>query len=188
MFSLDHALLLLEQYKYLLLFPLAVIEGPIITIIAGLLVATGLLNPYLVYVIVVAGDIVGDTVWYLVGRFGHTHISRWLERFFGITREKIDQAKAKIEKRRFRMTALFKLTQGIGFAGLVAAGAVRVSYPLFVLACLSVTLGQVAVYLTLGIFFGSAYQHISNFFDYFALGTVAVGAAALVYLWYHRKK
>ena len=187
--SLDAVLQLLSTYGYFILFPLAIVEGPIVTVIAGFLVTTGVFNPFIAYAVVVAGDIVGDSFWYGLGRFGGGHFTRALERWFGITQEKIQTVKHKLEHHRFKMTAIAKLSQGVGFAGMIAAGVVRIPYPLFVFACLLVTLCQCAVYLLLGMFFGHAYKTIGNYFDYAALGTIAVVVAAgIAFLWYRRRK
>ncbi len=187
--SLDAVLQLLSTYGYFILFPLAIVEGPIVTVIAGLLVTTGVFNPFIAYVVVIVGDIVGDSFWYGLGRFGGGHFTRLLERWFGITQEKIQAVKHKLEHHRFKMTAISKLSQGVGFAGMIAAGVVRMSYPLFVFACLLVTLAQCAAYLLLGIFFGNAYNTIWSYLDYAALGTVALVASAIgVFLWYRRRK
>jgi membrane protein DedA with SNARE-associated domain len=186
--NLDYALQLLSAYGYLLLFPLAVFEGPIVTVIAGLLVTAGVLNPVIVYFVVVAGDIVGDSFWYAVGRFGGGGFTRMVEKIFGVKKENIEKAKDRMEKNRFKMTMLSKLIHGIGFAGLIAAGAVRVSYPLFVLACLVVTLGQVAVFLALGLLFGHAYAQIGQYLDYFAATMVVVVLLGITFfIWWRRK-
>jgi len=57
---MDYAFSLLLTYKYLILIPLAVVEGPIITVIAGFLITLGYMNIFLVYLIVIAGDLAGD--------------------------------------------------------------------------------------------------------------------------------
>lgn len=178
-------LILLQMYGYVALFPLAVIEGPIITIIAGLLVTAGVFNPYAVYLIVVTGDIVGDSVWYAVGRFGGGPFTRALKRMFNITDEKITATKDRFETHRIRMTMLSKLTHGIGFAGLVAAGVVRVSYLLFVFSCLVVTLFQCAVFLSIGLFFGSAYHIIEQYLNHFAAFTICAAVVVVIFgAWY----
>jgi len=184
--SLAYAVVLLEHYGYYILFPLAVIEGPIITIIAGFLVTIGIFNPFIVYGVVVAGDIVGDSFWYGVGRFGGGPITTFLERVSGIKKATIQKAKGMMEKNRFKTTMLFKFSQGIGFAGFIAAGMVRVYYPLFVLACLIITLMQSAVFLTIGLLFGKAYEQIGTYFNYFAYGVIALAVLGLV-LWYFLK-
>ncbi len=183
--SLAYAVTLLEHYGYYILFPLAVIEGPIITVIAGFLVTIGIFNPFVAYSVVVAGDIVGDSFWYGVGRFGGGPISRFLERVFNIQKSTIQKAKGMMEKNRFKTTMFFKFAQGIGFAGFIAAGIVRVSYPLFVLACLIVTLAQSAVFLGIGLLFGKAYEQIGSYFNYFAEAVVALVVVGLL-VWYFK--
>ena len=58
---------LLLTYRYVILVPLAIIEGPIVTIICGFLVTLKVFNPLLVYVVMVLGDIVGDGWPYYMG-------------------------------------------------------------------------------------------------------------------------
>ena len=187
--SLDQVVVLLEHFTYLILFPLAIIEGPIVTVIAGFLVATQVLNGFVVYAIVVAGDVVGDTLWYSVGRYSHSHIARWLERFFAIPPEKITHAKERIVQHRFRTISIFKLTQGVGFAGLVATGMARVPYPLFISACAVISVTQVAFFPVLGIFFGSAYESIGGYFNEVAFASCIVAVLTLgYYTWKHKKE
>ncbi|HUZ60693.1 MAG TPA: hypothetical protein VMU83_18125, partial [Hanamia sp.] len=61
---------LLLKFRYVILFPLAVVEGPILAVIAGFLCTEGYLNLFIVYTIIVLGDITGDTICYLFGRWG----------------------------------------------------------------------------------------------------------------------
>src|SRR6185295_20205952 len=60
---------ILEHYKYLVIFPIAVIEGPIIIVISGFLVYMGFLNVYVAYVVLVVADTIGDSLYYLVGKY-----------------------------------------------------------------------------------------------------------------------
>lgn len=61
---------LLLTYKYIILIPLSIIEGPIVTVICGFLVTLKFFNPFLVYVVMVLGDIVGDGLIYYMGYSG----------------------------------------------------------------------------------------------------------------------
>src|SRR3989338_6363855 len=79
---------LLLTYKYLILIPLSIIEGPIVTVIAGFLVTLKFFNLFLIYIIMVAGDVVGDGIAYSFGYFG----KRFLH-YFKITDEKLEKAK-----------------------------------------------------------------------------------------------
>ena len=88
-FSLSQILGWLIQYKYIVLFPIMVFEGPIITILAGFLSSLGYLNIFIAYGIVVMGDIVGDSLYYAAGRWSKQFIfTRW-GRYIGVTTERM---------------------------------------------------------------------------------------------------
>ncbi len=56
---IDTASTLLEAHPYLLLFPLVLLEGPIATVAAGLLVATGIMSWPVAYAVAVPADLAG---------------------------------------------------------------------------------------------------------------------------------
>jgi len=60
----------LLQYRYLALFPLACIEGPILALVVGFMVHLGYFSFIPAYFIMVLGDFVPDSVYYFIGRFG----------------------------------------------------------------------------------------------------------------------
>lgn len=67
----------LAVYGYAALLPLAVIEGPAVTVFAAFLAAEGVFSVAAVYVVVVIGDLLGDVVYYAIGRW---MIGRWTRR------------------------------------------------------------------------------------------------------------
>jgi len=186
---LEQAISLLQTYGYLLLFPLAVVEGPIITVIAGFLANLGIFNLFIVYAIIVVGDILGDAFWYLLGRHGSGwKYTRPIESFFGLTPERIESTRAKFQTHRYKMMMASKLVHGVGSAGLLTAGIVRVPYLTFAATCLVVTLFQAAFFLALGYFFGEAYETIGQYLDYFAAGALVVGCIGIIAgIWYLRR-
>ncbi len=179
---MDFTISLLAKYGYLILFPLAVIEGPIITIVAGFFVTLGVLNLLAVYIIAVLGDVVGDSGLYFLGKWGGDKVLEKYGKYLGVTQEKIDQAKEFFNKHGKKAVALSKITHGIGMAGLVAAGGLSVPYRRFVLTCLTVTLLQSAIMLTIGIFFGHAYLQIGKYLNIFAAIASILVLAVIVFI------
>jgi membrane protein DedA with SNARE-associated domain len=59
----------LIEYRYWILIPLSVLEGPIAAFVAGTLASRGYFNPYLVYGIFIVKDCVVDGAYYYMGRF-----------------------------------------------------------------------------------------------------------------------
>lgn len=173
---------LILQYKYAVLFPLSIIEGPILAVIGGFLASLSIFNALIVYAIVVVGDIVGDGVLYFIGRFGGGHFLRRFGKFFKITEEKAAAAKELFAAHHKKSLVLSKILHGIGISGLIAAGSLKIPYPKYFLTCLSVSVLQSAVLVAVGFFFGSAYIQIGKYLDYYAVAAfiVAVIIATIV--------
>ena len=168
---------LVSLYGYLVIFPFAVIEGPILTVIGGFLVSLGLLNPFGIYAVVLAGDVVGDGLCYLLGRFGHPLMHRWGHRI-GLTKERLDDAKTFFRENHHRAVMASKLIHGIGWTGLVAAGSLHVPYFRFARICFYISAVQALILLFIGIFFGHAYLTIADYLNYFA-GAISVGTLTI---------
>lgn len=182
---------LLLTYKYLILLPLAVIEGPIITVIAGLFVRTGILNFFIVYIIVIFGDILGDAIAYFVGRFSGPIFLKKFNKFFHITPEKTEKAKAYFDLHHHKTLVLSKIIHGFGIAGLMTAGTLKVPYKKFFITCLCVSLVQSAAFLLLGFFFGHIYVIFGKYMNIFSKWTIIIGIIVVIVLFFYfrlRKK
>lgn len=58
------------MYGFWLLVFVFILEGLIVIVIVVYMVSLGLMNIYVVYVVCVVGDLIGDVVFYMVGWFG----------------------------------------------------------------------------------------------------------------------
>jgi len=147
-------LALLKAHPYLWLFPLAVAEGPLVAMVAGAMVSLGLVSWPLAYPLVVAADLLGDTAFYLLGRFGHRpRVRRALGRL-GVKRSSLDGLEALFRKRGARVLVGGKLTHFAGAPVLAAAGLARVSYGRFLLWNLVATVPKSATLMAAGYLFG----------------------------------
>ena len=61
---------LLIHYRYWLLIPLSLIEGPVMVFVAGALSSLGYFNPYLAFVIFFLRDVILDSIFYVIGHSG----------------------------------------------------------------------------------------------------------------------
>jgi membrane protein DedA with SNARE-associated domain len=174
-----------EQWKYLIIFIAAIIEGPYLTVVCGFLVTKGLLNPFYVYGLMIAGDFTGDGFYYSIGFCGS-----FLLKWYGVTPEKIEAMRNKYQSDQFKMVMVSKLFYGPGIIGLAAAGALKVPYKKFFVSCLVISLVQSTVFLFTGLFFGTAYQSIGAWLNYYAAAaTVLILFALFIYgMWMTKKK
>jgi len=168
---------LLLTYKYLILIPFSIVEGPILMIICGFLVTLGILNPILVYAIIVMGDVVGDLFQYYLGYYG----KRFLP-YFKITDKKLEETEKYFTNNYKKAIVMSKVVYGIGFVGLVAGGAMHLPFGRYFKTCLAVSLVQYFIFLIIGIFFGQAYVQIEKYLNYYAAIASVIALVVLLFV------
>ncbi len=171
----------------LLLLPLAIVEGPIVTVLAGSMTAAGYLDGWTVLVVVVLGDLIGDTVFYSLGRWGTSLLTRYGRRWVGLTPDRLARLRSRFVSRSRATLAVGKLTHSIGALVLIAAGAARMNYLEFLLINLVTTIPKSAVLLLLGYYLGQGLLQLTGSFAYLPLALLAVGAVLVVIIFARRE-
>lgn len=179
---LEQIVHLLTTYKYFILFPLSVVEGPVLAVIAGWLCTTGYLEPLACYPVIVAGDVIGDSLCYLLGRWGTSPRVNGLRRLLGIHERKIVQVRAYFDSHPFRTISLSKIALGIGVAGIFMAGNAKIPYGKFLGICLVTSAVQYVFYLGIGLLFGAAYVQIDHYLNAIASACIVAAIASVVFL------
>lgn len=180
---------LILTYKYWILLPLAIVEGPIITIVASFLASIGLLNIFLVYPLVLAGDIIGDIIHYVIGRFGGRKIINKYGHYFRITENQIDEVKIKYFNDRvslWKVITLSKVTHAPSSAVMLVCGITKVDFKQFFLITTINNIFKVLAFVLIGYFFGRSYSiieaHINNSWVFFVPVFLVI-----IFLLYSRK-
>ncbi len=165
---MDHIVHWLLTYKYLMLFPLAIIEGPILAIIAGFLCAQGYLSSGFALPVIVAGDLIGDSVCFLLGKKGVSPQFKKIIYRLGFDRRRVAPVLQFIKTHPRSFIPLSKITLGIGPLGIYLTGSSGIVYRKFIAICLVTSVCQYIIYLEMGILFGQAYSKINHYLDYTA--------------------
>jgi membrane protein DedA with SNARE-associated domain len=152
----------LPRYGYFFLFAAAVVEGPIITVLGAFLAAQSIFNVYIVYIVVVLGDLIGDLLYYGAGRLGRFGLIERLAKRMGLATTSFKQLELYFENHG--ATALFyaKYTQ-TGIIALPAAGAARMPIAMFLLYNILATLPKSLGLVLVGYFLGREYQAIDRY-------------------------
>ncbi len=167
----------IATYGLVLLLPLAVIEGPIVSIVAGVLCGRGLLDWYWVYPLLVLGDLGGDALYYAIGRMSHG----WLHRIapkIGIPVARGEAFADRVKGRAIRMLLIGKWTHAIGGLVLIAAGAARIPLLRFMVINFVATLPKSALLLAIGYWTGGHFQVLMDRFGAYALVLPVLGIVA----------
>jgi len=179
----------LINYKYLAIFPLAVIEGPIITVIVGFFSSLGYVNFFIAYLVIVAGDLVGDAAHYLAGRWGgRRFIDKW-GHFFGVGKLEVENIEKQFDKRGGKLLFIGKMSHGVGGAFLVAAGIIKMPFDKFIFSNFLATLAKSMILLLIGYYFGWAFSTIESYLEKITIVTIGMAIVALIiYYFYFRER
>lgn len=124
--SPDQITALILEYRYWILIPLSVIEGPIVAFVAGTLAAVGIFDLYALGLFFFARDMIMDGIYYAIGYFGEkTAFAQRLLKKFGITEEHLGHVRALWDRRPGWTMLIGKVSYGIASAFIVVAGMVR---------------------------------------------------------------
>jgi len=187
-FTLSQIIIWLETYRYFVLFPVTIVEGPIITIIAGSLTSGGLFNFWIVYAIAIMGDTIGDTLYFLAGKWGGRRFRRNWGKLLDVRLERA----AKLEKyfKKHAGKTLFWGKFGYGIVGtlLFTAGVADVPYGKFITFTFLATLVKSFILLLVGFYFGYAYAQIKYYLDFTSYLMIASAILLLlIYLYFQRR-
>ncbi len=185
--SLHATVALILAYKYVILFPLALVEGPILATVVGFLIRFGYLDLSVAYLVMCAGDFFPDTIYYYIGKWGHS--KKWIERLG--TRFTSKSAflfkNIKVIERLWishgkKMMVLSKQAYGLSTPLLISAGLVNMPYRRFITYAFPVTLIQYAVFLAIGYWLGASYEVAAGYIEY--AGYIAAGLVILIGIGY----
>lgn len=190
MIGLETIVALASAHGLAIVAPLAVIEGPIVTVIAAWLASRDILDIWAVATVVVAADMVGDLALYALGRWGlHRLPKPWRDRL-GLNRARLLGLAKHFRAQGNRTLVIGKLTHTAGAAVLVAAGLGKVRLWRFFWVNLFATIPKSLFFVGLGYSIGSAYARIDNWITRASLVLAGVlivaGALWLVSRWARR--
>lgn len=189
-FSLNQIIAIIAHYKYLVLFPIVVVEGPIATVVTGILIYNGFLNFFIAYPVIIFADVAGDCIHYAIGRWGREKfINKWGHKF-GITVDKVEKAEHLFKNHGGKTLVLGKISHGIGGVALVAAGMAKMNFGKYVWYNTLATIVKSLLLIMVGYYFGSALERVNSYLGIAAAVFSGLFIALLIIwvLYHHHKK
>lgn len=187
MLQLEYIVHLVSVYKYILLFPIAVIEGPIISVIGGFLSSKMILIGWLAYAVLTVGDVTGDAIYYAIGRYGGRRLAERWGKFLRITPKRLAAAEIHFEKNGGK-TLLFGKTNAWGGVILIAAGISKMRFWKFIMYNLLGTMIKTLLLFLVGYYFGQAYTLINHYLGLAAAITTSVFTLLIILYFYIRNR
>ena len=187
----------LQQYGYATLFLITFLEtsaflglvapGETVIVLCGFYAYRGILDPWLVGAISIAGAILGDQVGYLLGRtYGQGLIKRF-GRFFFFDEKRLKATQHYYRKHGGKTVFIGRFMSILRSFGPVVAGISKMSWRTFSMWSVASCIVWGAVFTILGYFFGKSWEVIHSYLGWG--GAVAFVLGVVVVLWFlHRKR
>ena len=104
------------------------LEGPFTILIASSAASTGVLEPIPVFAAASLGNLLADSLWYLLGYYGRLDmVLRW--RFLKINPVNIELLKEKMHRHVIKILLVAKMTNGMIVPALIATGVAQSTFP-----------------------------------------------------------
>jgi len=161
-----HRLFEVKEFALLTLFIGMIIEGEVVLFSAAFLVREGYLKPGPVFFAAFAGMLIGDVLWYWLGRWAYDsfpRLRRWIDRIAA----PLDR---HIRERLFRSIFISKFAAGIHHPVLMRAGSLGISLKRFVFDDIISTFIWVLVIGGLGYLSGFSFEFSRQFLRFAELG------------------
>lgn len=191
--SLDTLAHLIVTYRYWILIPLSMLEGPIVAFVAGTLASLGYFNVYALAVFFLIKDMLVDAGYYALGHFGgRTALAQRLLKRIGVTEGHLERVRGLWNKHPATTMLMGKLSYGISASFIVVAGMVRMPLSKFFGWGLFAACVQYGILLFIGYFLGGAFggqiSNILNNLEYVIFGVSIFVAGYFLFTWYMGKR
>jgi membrane-associated protein len=162
-------------YKYYALTAGALVEGPILSLVAGYLVRIGYFSLLPVILILLAGDCISDTVYFHIVRKGQAekYIKKYGGKFKFIS-ENYESIDRLWQNHGMLTMFLAKFAYGLTVPLIVSAALSKISYRRFMAFVWPSTLFRYAVYLAVGYLLAPSYQEAEKYILWIGLYVVII--------------
>jgi membrane protein DedA with SNARE-associated domain len=159
-----------------------IVEGPIISVISGFLAYLGYLNIFVLYPLLVLGDLIGDSLYYSIGKYFSKLV--WIKKIatrLGYSEEKEEFIKNHFKKHAIKTLFIAKISHGLGIPVQISAGIAKVKFFKYVSVELVATMIKTLVLLVVGFYLGDSYMKINGYLHFFAFALVALAVLVILY-------
>lgn len=155
--------------------PLMIIEGPVATIISAMLASLGAFNVWIVLLLSIAGDMIGDLLFYGMGFRWGMHFVKGFGRYLGLTESLVARMEKYFEKHGGKTIFAVKSTTGLCWATFTAAGIVKMDLKKFVTYSFLGGIVWSGFLVAMGYFYGYLWRSIKQYISW--VGWIAFAAA-----------
>ncbi len=167
------------SHGYFFMFLGMLIWGPAVTAAGAFGAALHSFNIWIVFVLSLTSNLLGDIIFYALGYWGHEEIALRYGKYVGITKPRLRIFQELITENLGKAMTIAKLIPLLALPGLVMAGVAKAPLRPYIWWALIIALPSTLAYLALGYYFGTAYDIVER---YFHLGGIVI--AILIFIFF----
>jgi membrane protein DedA with SNARE-associated domain len=179
-FTDPHILMYIKTIGYPTMLFLMIVEGPIATILAAFAASLGFFNVFVVLILSISGDLIGDVILYAIGYTGGASALAKAERILKIKPEIVGKLEKLFLVHGKKTIFAVKSTTGLCWITFIAAGTLRMKFQEFILGSFLGGIVWSSFLVVVGYFFGYAFAKISDYLKY--AGIIIFIAAVSFYI------
>lgn len=170
----------LQHSSYLVMLLLMIVEGPAVSYLASFVASLGLLNIYIVVALTWLGNIIGDLIFYSIGKtWKPKRIKEYLAKKH-VKNNFLVKIERGFKNKTGRTLMLVKLIPPHPAPGLISAGFFDVPFPEFLFFSIITTIPQTFIFSALGYFTGSSYNLFINYFHKIGLAIIITSIIIII--------
>jgi len=159
----------IKTIGYPLMLIVMIVEGPIITILAAFAASLGFFNIFIVLILSILGDIIGDMILYTIGYFGGNRALAKAEKILKIKPAIVAKLESLFRTHGKKTIFAVKSTTGLCWITFIAAGTMQMKFKDFITASFLGGIIWSGFLVIMGYFFGYAFREIGDYIKYAGL-------------------
>jgi membrane protein DedA with SNARE-associated domain len=157
-------------WSYLALAVLVAVEGPIATLLGAAAASAGVMRPLLVFLAASGGNLLADTLWYLLGYLGKIEWFFKIGQRMGLNHGHMQRLQANMRKHAVKVLFFAKLSMSLMIPSLIAAGLVKARWRNWFPAVFSGEIIWTGALVLIGFYATEAIKRIEQGLEYLILG------------------
>ncbi len=149
----------LQTQGYLIIFVIMFFEGPIVTYAAAFASSLGYLNPWIIIILSVLGNVTPDLIYYTIGKYAKKERLYKILKRLGVKRNKVHKLVRTIHNHAGKMMLTIKVVPTLPPPGLIMAGMIM-KFKKFITLSIIISAAYSLVFFVLGYYSGKAYLTI----------------------------
>jgi membrane-associated protein len=179
----------LVDHGYIIMFPLMIVIGPIVAIVASFMASWGLFNVYVIFILSLIAGMIGDVLLYIIGRKWGMHFVTRIGHFFGITEQLVLRMENAFLYHGGKIIIGVKSTTGLCWVTFIAAGIVRMPFWRFFSYTVIGGIAWSGGLVVIGYFFGYMYNQIAEYLSWASwITSVLFLLIFVLWIFYEKKK